>query len=81
MTLREFYEYNVRRRREEYNHREYKPGYNVEMGYEYYGYAARIRSRYMRLDWRLREIGDISPMSRPLTADEWVDWAIMTMNN
>ena len=75
MTLREYYEYNVKRRRERYNYREYKPGHNVEMGRKVDDFAARIRLRYMTLDWRLRENdgrhGDISTMTRPLTAAEW----------
>lgn len=76
MTLREYYEYNVKRRREEYNYREYKPGYNVEMIRQNVDiFAARIRSRYMTFDWRLRENderhGDISTMTRPSTVAEW----------
>lgn len=74
MTLREYYEYNVRRRREEYNYREYKPGYGMETREGHYDFAARIRLRYMSME-RLRELGerhgDISTMTRPLTAAEW----------
>ena len=75
MTLREYYEYNVRRRREEYNCREYKPGYTIKIGgRRHYDFAARIRLRYMSLDW-LRELGErhgnLSEMSRPLTIEEW----------
>lgn len=69
MTLREYYEYNVRnkvkRRREEYNYREYKPGYNVEIGRRHYDFAARIRLRYISI------CGQIQGMSRPLTIEEW----------
>lgn len=76
MTLREYYEYNVKRRREKYNHREYKPGHKVEIGgRRHYDFAARIRLRYMSICGQLREIGerhgDISTMTRPLTAAEW----------
>lgn len=75
MTLREYYEYNVRRRRERYNYREYKPGRGMEARERHYDFAARIRLSYMTLDWRLREnderYGDISTMTRPLTVAEW----------
>ncbi len=78
MTLTEYYEYNVRnkvkRRREEYNYREYKPGYDVKMRHDIF--AAQIRLLYVRLDWRLWRSqgrhGDTSTMSsRPLTIAEW----------
>jgi len=78
MTLREYYKYNVRnrikRRREEYNYRKYKPGHGMETRGRHYGFAAQIRLCYMNID-RIREIGerhgDISTMTRPLTIAEW----------
>ena len=77
MTLTEYYEDNVKnkvkRRREEYNYREYKPGRNVEMGHDIF--AAQIRLLYIRLDWRLWRSqgrhGNLSEMSRPSTIAEW----------
>ena len=73
MTLTEYYEDNVKnkikRRREEYNYREYKPGRNVEMRHDIF--AAQIRLRYMSIDWRLREIGERHRIYRPLIMTEW----------
>lgn len=75
MTLTEYYEDNVKRKREEYRYREYKPGHKVEMGHRHYDFAARIRLRYISICGQLREInerhGDISTMTRPLTIAEW----------
>jgi hypothetical protein len=70
MTLREYYEYNVRnkikRRREEYNYREYKPGYTIKMGgRRHYDFAARMRLRYLSI------CGQLQGISRPLTMAEW----------
>lgn len=75
MTLTKYYEDNVRRRRERYNYREYKPGYNVEMGHRHHDFAARIRLRYMSICGQLQKInerrGDTSRTYRPLIMVQW----------